>query len=253
VNTGNVKAYKAGFSVDDGTGTEPTMDGKWTTNDEWTDSFKDQLYGGFDGIFRVKYASSYPDWVHQYFLIELFSDNTNDAGDYWQLCYASAAEFTFPDYSNPPGGTTPGTTCLRIDFVGHAQAGLTIYKGTGTGWGVLTGYTWPTNIQIVDSISASPSNSTPHWIVEIKVDHMYSGFGIAPNFWIRVAAYDASNSAAGVKAWPPESSVNVPDDWGLMTALQTAIPEGLTIGVMVLISSVAVIVSTRYFRKQPKI
>jgi hypothetical protein len=31
------------------------------------------------------------------------------------------------------------------------------------------------------------------------------------------------------------------------------VPEGLTIGVMVLLSTVAVIVSTRYFRKQPKI
>jgi hypothetical protein len=35
--------------------------------------------------------------------------------------------------------------------------------------------------------------------------------------------------------------------------VDNAIPEGLTVGVMVLLSAVAVIVSTRYFRKPPKI
>lgn len=36
-------------------------------------------------------------------------------------------------------------------------------------------------------------------------------------------------------------------------AVDSAIPEGLTVGVMVIVSSVAVIVGTRYFRKQAKI
>jgi hypothetical protein len=52
------------------------------------------------------------------------------------------------------------------------------------------------------------------------------------------------------------SSANVPNDWGEQDYSDftgVTAPEGLTIGVMVALSSVAVVVSARYFRKQPKI
>ena len=39
----------------------------------------------------------------------------------------------------------------------------------------------------------------------------------------------------------------------IATSNMTVVPEGLTIGVMLLLSTVAVIVSARYFRKQPKL
>lgn len=246
-NTGTVKAYKAGYSADDYVATiTPTMDGQWTTTDEWTDAQEVHLEGSLNAIFRLKYVSNYPTSVDQYWLIEFFSDTTNDADDYWQLCYAASTTLG----GNPIGGTTPQTDCLRIDYTGHNSATLTLYKGTGTGWSVFTDYTVPTHIQIVDSISASPSLSTPHWIVEIKVEHIH--FNIMTYFWVRLAAYDASNSAAGVQAWPA-SSVDVPNDWGLINALQTVIPETFPIGVMLVLSSVAVIVGSRYFRKGTRI
>jgi hypothetical protein len=247
INTGTVSAYKAGYSVDDYVATiTPTMDGKWTTTDEWTDAQEVHLEGSLNAIFRLKYVSNYPTSVNQYYLIEFFGDNTNDAGDYLQICYASAATFG----GTPIGGTTPQTDCLRIDYVGHTQTGLALYKGTGTGWSPSADYTWGTTIQIVDSISASPLDSTPHWIAEIMIEHIH--YNIQPEFWIRVAVYDASRSAAGVQAWPA-SSVDVPNDWGLMNALQTVIPETFPIGVMLVLSSVAVIVGSRYFRKGTRI
>jgi hypothetical protein len=51
------------------------------------------------------------------------------------------------------------------------------------------------------------------------------------------------------------SSADVPDGWGLNSADISGgtIPEGLTIGLMVALSSVAVVVSARYFRKPPKL
>jgi hypothetical protein len=246
-NTGTVKAYKAGYSLDDYIAAiTPTMDGQWTTTDEWADTPGAQLDGSLDAIVKSKYVTNYPTSVDQYWLIEFFSDTTNDADDYWQLCYAASTTL----FGTPIGGTTPQTDCLMINYTGHSQAGLTVYKGTGTGWSVFTDYTVPTHIQIVDSISASPLSSTPHWIVEIKVEHIH--FNIMTEFWVRAAAYDASNSAAGVQAWP-DSSADVPNDWGLINALQTVIPENFSIGVMLLLSSVAVIVGSRYFRKRTRI
>lgn len=244
MKTGTVSApYQPGYEVTDYIAiTTPTMDGNWTTTDEWNDTDVRQLNGTLDAIFRLKYtmATDY-SWIDQYYLIEFFDDNTTDAGDYWQICYASATTFQ----GDPIGGTTPQTDCLMINFTGHS--GLALYKGDGTGWVAFTNYTEPDDIEIVDSISASPSNSTPHWIAEIKIEHVH--FGIQPNFWIYVAAYDESNSDAGVQSWPPGSS-DVPDDWGFMDAPGTQIPEALTIGVMVLLSSVSVLVVSHYFRKR---
>lgn len=107
----------------------------------------------------------------------------------------------------------------------------------------------PTDVQIVESISATPASSTPHRVVEIKIEHVH--FTINPEFWIRIAAYDASNSAAGVQAWP-EGSPDVPNDWGLMNAMTTVIPETFPIVVLLVLSSVAVLVGSRYFRKETR-
>ena len=244
MKTGTVRAYQAGYEVNDYVAvTDVTVDGNWTTPDEWTDAEEKQLDGDLNATFRLKYGSGYPDWVNQYYLIEFFDDITDDAEDYWQICYATAAEL----YGTPIGGTTPQTDCFMLDFVGHDSAGFTFYVGDGSSWVESTAYTWETNIYIVDSFGTSPLSDTPHWVAEVMIEHI--SFGIQPEFWIRVAAYDASNADAGVQAWP-DSSADVPDDWGLMNALQVPIPEALTIGVMMLLSSVSVLVGYHYFRKR---
>jgi hypothetical protein len=65
--------------------------------------------------------------------------------------------------------------------------------------------------------------------------------------------YDASNAAQGWVAWPPTNETN-PSRWGSIPTYEAApAPEGLTIGVMLAVSAVAVVVSIRYFRKPPKL
>ena len=245
MKTGTVRAYQEGYEVNDYEAiTTPTIDGQWTTPDEWTDAAEKQLDGDLNATFRLKYVTGYPDWVNQYFLIEFFDDTTNDRDDYYQICYASAAEFG----GTPIGGTTPQTDCDRFDFEGHDYfIGLRYYKGTGTAWDQSTDYTRPTDIEVFDLLSASPLDSNPHWIFEIKIEHIH--FNIQPEFWIYVAAYDASHSGAGVQSWPSGSS-DVPNDWGLMNSMEGPIPETLNIGVMVLLSSVSVLVGSHCFRKR---
>jgi hypothetical protein len=245
---GTVKAYQEGYEVTDyQLITTPTLDGQWTTDEEWTDTDEEQLEGDLDAIFRLKFeGGGYPDAINQYFLIEIFNDTTDDAGDYWQMCYAYATTLQ----EDPTGGTTPQTDCLKFEFMGHdnASSGLTIYQGDGSGWVAGPAYTWPNDIEVVSSISASPLDSNPHWIFEIKIEHIH--FAIQPNFWIYVAVHDDSNATA-VQSWPTGSS-DVPDDWGSMIASNDPIPEALTVGVVVLLLSVAVAVSFYFLRKRPK-
>jgi len=110
------------------------------------------------------------------------------------------------------------------------------------------------------TIGTSTFNSTyAHWIAELRFEKAgimdISGpAGYAPN--IKVAWYDASNSAAGVKEWPPASGDN-PSKWGIEAGAPSAnpnpdvtIPEPLTIASVVLLSFVAVLVGFRFSRKR---
>jgi hypothetical protein len=235
-----VRAYYEGYSTTNYQAIEtPVEDGKWTTPDEWIDA---DVPTNLPATFNWRDKWTWPSNIIEHFLIEFFTDNTTDAGDYFQLCVDC----------NANGGTAPQDDDFRIDYVGHDVSGLTVYQGNGAGWEEYSDYTWPDQIYINESISSSPLDSNPHWIIEVLMDRTkfdVSGAGYAP--WIRIAVYDESNSSAGVQAWPPTSQ-DVPDDWGLDTGTTENIPETLTIVAVVLLSFVAVAVSFYCLRKRPK-
>lgn len=246
IKAGIVEAQQAGYEVTDyQLTTTPTIDGQWTTQDEWIDCEERQLEGDLNATFRLKFeGTNYPTSIDQYFLIEFFNDTTEDVNDYWQICYAAATTL----YEDPIGGTTPQTDCLKFEFIGHDNSSITVYQGDGADWVAGPTFTWPDHVEVVGSMSSSPLESNPHLIYEIKIEHIH--FNIQPNFWIYVAVHDESNSSA-VQSWPPGSS-DVPDDWALMTSSNDPIPETLTISTIILLSLVAVAVSFRFVRKLPK-
>ncbi len=238
-----VNAYVVGYEYTDYQATQTHVeDGKWTTTSEWTDAMTTpSLVAGF----HWRGTWTWPSNILQHFIVEVFTDSTNDTGDIIRVCYDCAAN----------GGAAPQADDVKIELVGNRLSGLSVYKGNGTGWSKYTGWT-AADVAAVASISSSPLNSTLHLIVEILVDKNtvadVSQGGYLP--WIYVSAFDASNSAAGVKAWPtaPPSSADVPNSWGLETGTTENIPEGLTIVAVALLSSVAVVVSFYFFRKRPK-
>ena len=230
MNTGIVKASEPGYErIDYNPNVPPTIDGAWTTTAEWTLNGEVTMIGT-DLAFRSVWIMD--ETVTDTFLVEFFTDNTNDTGDYWQMCIDG----------DQSGGTTPQTADYRIDVVGHTN--LTAYQGTGTGW---TEVTPPGSLIWANSISASPTNSTPHWILEITFIKSDLGAGIYWNF--RLAAYDESNET--LLAWPPTPR-DEPARWGVQDYLMEVIPEGFTIGFVVLMTSAAMIVSIYFLRKRPK-
>ena len=239
-----INAYETGYETTNYQATdEIVMDGAWssgtwTYGGEWEDSaVPPNLPDTF--LWRQKWTQ--PADIIQHFLIEAYTDNTTDTGDYFEFCIDLDAD----------GGTAPQANDFRLIYEGHGN--LTVYEGDGVGWVEYTDYTVPNHIQIEESISFSPSNSNPHWIIEFKLNKNkfdISGANYAP--WIRLAVYDATNDTAGVQAWPLDSSPDVPDEWGLETGTTETIPEALTIGVVVLLSSVAVAVSFYCLRRRPR-
>jgi len=232
--TAPVNAAAAGFShTTYSLANAVTLDGKWTTDAEWADTDITGFGAGQTVIFRSKWGAN-DDFsvITQYLLVEILNDNTNDTGDYWQFCFDG-------DIS---GGTAPQTGDVRIDITGHKT--LTAYNGNGAGW---TQVAAPASFTWSNTNASSPTSSTPHWILEVIIDKI--SFGIGANWWLRIAVNDASNAAAGVRAWPPTSR-DVPNDWGDIPYQMTTTPEGLGFGVMALLSSVVVFAGFFGLRKR---
>jgi len=237
-----VNAFVSGYEWTDYQATQThTEDGKWTTSSEWTDAMTPpNLVSGF----HWRGSWTQPGDILQHFIVEAFTDNTNDTGDIVRVCYDCAAN----------GGTAPQTDDVMVELVGNRLSGLSVYKGNGTGWAKYTGWT-ATDANAAASISSSPLSSTPHLIVEILVDKTttadVSQAGYVP--WIYVSAYDASNNAAGVKSWPPapSSSAAVPNSWGQESGTLDNIPEGFAIGTVAVLSFIAIVVGF-FLRKRQK-
>jgi hypothetical protein len=238
VNIGTVLASQAGYSITEVYGGGAiTLDGKWTSSSEWP------LDGAWiDNRFNVsnaRYAYKMDTNAGPYqmsWLIE-WHDTTNDAGDIWILCIDGAAD----------GGTAPQTDDVKIQITGHQS--LSVFAGTGTTWGANS-----SSLAAVpkwkDSLTTSSYDAVNHWIVEIYADKGSLGaWGANPppeGFYI--AMYDAT--ANQWTSWPPGQSPNSPNNWGLIATYDTTVPEGLTVGVLVLLSSAAVLLGSFFVRKR---
>ena len=211
----------------------PTIDGDWTSDDEWTDGEITPI--GEDAACRSTWDMGDEDVMTRW-VVEFFSDTTDDPEDYWQVCFDGDQSM----------GSAPQATDFKFEITGHGD--LVWYEGDGTDW--TEKELDETEIEWASSLSDSPTNSTAHWILEFQIPKNLGSVLLSMTWNLRVAVYDASNSEAGELAWPPDSDADVPDTWGMENFAMEPIPEGLSFGVLVLLSSAAVIVATVVLRKR---
>jgi hypothetical protein len=231
----------------------PTVDGTYAVGAEWLASGTQTF--GTNGVFRDMWTMT-PNLAC--LLIET-TDATNDAGDYWVVCYDSteAGGATEPD-----GGTAPKTNDYKLVVTGHgASATVQWFKGTGTGWSTTPATVSAGLLTQAQSLSATPMIGTPHYVLELYIDKSDTSLGTVPMgyTWAQyVAYYDAHDGGNGLQQWPPTpASANVPDGWGYITYVQEPnptpnIPEGIGIIVILSVSSVA-IAGSMLLRKRQRI
>jgi hypothetical protein len=230
-----VSAAKPGYTINNYIATTvPTIDGNWTTPDEWTDAEERELDGSLTVYFSLKYklvsGTSY-----NYVLIDFLNDTTDDSSDGWMICIDAHHD----------GGSTPQTDDYRISLTGHSFSGLHVYKGDGSSWVETTDFNWGTDLAIVNGINPSPHLSTPHWICEFKINATWCD--LLNDYTIRVAASDASGG--GNQVWP-DSTSSVPDDWGQTVTKFEVIPEFSSLLIPLVLMTAALIAVLAYKRKQ---
>jgi hypothetical protein len=255
--SGNVAAYNAAYTHTDYlSGTVPTIDGQYAQGDDWVASGTQTF--GTNGIFRDEWTFT-P--VAYCILIET-TDNTNDAGDYWQVTFDSTAD---GGATEPNGGTAPKTDDYMVNVTGHGTtATCQWYKGNGATWTPVTSPSSANFIQ-AQSLSSSPKIGTPHYILEMFIDKTNTELGtviMGYNWAQYVAYYDAHVGGNGLQSWPPASATppgnpNVPDSWGYIPYAFEAnptpdVPENIGIIVVLAVSSIAV-AGVALLRKRQKI
>ena len=203
----------------------PTIDGKWTTPDEWTDG--EETWIGTDVVFRTTLDSGITRWI-----VEFLTDTTDDSGDYWRFGFDG-------DQSGSDG------VVFKWEITGHDD--WTIYQGIGGTWAERQSTIDDSPFEYAESFSSSPTSSTPHWILEFQVpkDELGYPLGDVWNFYLEV--YDNSNPE--FLAWPP-TDPDDPDTWGIENYSTEPIPEGLTFAVMALLTTVSMLVGYKYFIKR---
>jgi hypothetical protein len=221
------EAYSAG-GVD--------LDGQWGETEWDSNSVWVEYIDPYDARFGYKMAMGETQYYMSWILD--FPDDTDDAGDVWQICLDGTAA----------GGTAPTTDCNKIEITGDT---LAVYVGDGAGWEEMEGadVLWAKNFTTTGDWA---SYAEDHYVVEVMADKGSLGAWGAnpPPEGLRVAHYDADNDTW--IQWPPESDQAVPDGWGLIADYGDLVPESLSLGVIVLLSTAAAAITLYFFHKRPK-
>jgi hypothetical protein len=237
---GTALASEPGYSITEVYGgAAVTLDGKWGSG-EWAsdNSWIDNRFNVTNARFAYKMDSTATYMMS--WLVE-WHDTTTDANDRWIICIDGNAD----------GGTAPQADDVKIEIVGHQS--LTVSAGTGTGWGANSS-TLASAVKWKDSLATSTYDAVTHWVLEVQADKGSLGAWGAnpPPEGIYTAMYDASNPTQSA-AWPSGTPVNVPNRWGVIATYDTTVPESLDLGVLVLLSSVAVMVGSFFVRKRSRL
>jgi len=95
VSAGTVGAYKEGYTRDSfGLKNAVTLDGKWTTGIEWEEGYLTNFGTNVSFKNKGEIISYTPPDVWEYIIVESL-DNTDDAGDYWQICFTARFQTTY--------------------------------------------------------------------------------------------------------------------------------------------------------------
>ena len=231
----NCVSAQGGERISWSTGVVPTIDGEWTTDEEWTTNGEETPMG--EGA-TCRSSWDFGDVVMTRWLVEFFSDTTDDDEDYWEFCMDG----------DQSGGSAPAAGDYKFVITGNTD--LVWYEGDGSGWAEVS--LDETEIEWACSLSESPTNGTAHRILEFQIPKNSGTVQLGITWNLRMAVYDASNSEAGELAWPEGSDADDPSGWGMENYTAEVIPEGLSFGIMVLLSSAAVIGASVVLRKRSK-
>lgn len=198
-----------------------TIDGKWTTADEWSDASVNPMTVYCYSVIRDAKAFVYAkhDNSSLYFLVDFVSALSIKGFDF-------AAITIQPSHA---GGQYPQSDDLRFDSKYPSGGIISRYSpassGVGGNW---KSFVLPPGVIIAMSISDSPNQVQPHEITEFQIPlSIFSKMQETVGF--RVSAGYGNGSSYTAVAWPLGTLPLTPETWGELTILPNAMPQSTAI------------------------
>ena len=200
-----------------------TVDGKWTTLEEWSDSLETPLYKSFSstlngtGYFYTKHDSDYV-----YALLDFISDASQDQYD---------QSVVFLDTGHDGGSVAKvDDYAFALIWTNMTSSRFSMWKGTGAGWQTVDSqiaFLTPVPGSLAaSSLSASPRSSTLHMVYEFRIPKTIFAASSSSIGLAMVLAHKAAPPSAEVLlTWPRDTLRDIPDKWGELTFSSTPIPE----------------------------
>ena len=233
MTVGTAMALNYDFSFSENWAGAATIDGTWTFTEEWVVGMPHQIGTDQKGMWIMQANTDSGGYWPEY-LVE-FADGTQDPGDIIRVCMTSAGEDSAPTMAE-----------MKVEIQGLTTK--KVFDGTGSGW---TDSASASAALAAATVGTTAHDPAPHVIAEFQIQKEMWGMG-APPMGVHIGCYDATTDTW--VNWPPESSADNPSTWGVIEGYSAdPWPEGLTIGVMLALSSVAAVVSLRYFKKPTKL
>lgn len=200
-----------GSQISDPVASKPvTIDGKWTTSDEWSDASVTVMptyVGSPNNATAYLYAKH--DSSHFYFLVDFVSATSLSVSD----DYASIT--IDPTHDD---GASSQSDDLRFNSK-YPTGGVMLEGGSGGGNGAL-----PSGVLIAMSMGNSSNLNQLHEITEFRIP--FSVFtGLQNTIGFRATAAHGSGSAYTAVSWPIGSLSGYPRTWGELTLSATPMPE----------------------------
>ena len=234
LTVGTAMALNYDFGFPENWAGEAIIDGAWTNTEEWMIGMPHQMGTDQKGMWIMQANTDSGGYWPEY-LVE-FADGTPDAGDKIWVCMTSDGETS----------TTPTIAEVKVELQGTSTKN--VFDGTGSGWAASPS---ASAAHAAGTRGTTAHDPAEHVIAEFRIEKEMWGMG-APPLGVHIGCYDESTNNTVV--WPPGSSADNPMTWGVIDGYTAdPWPEGLTIGVMLALSSVAAVVSLRYFKKPPKL
>jgi len=192
-----------------------TIDGKWTTPDEWSDAVGVTMFLGLNSNYGngTAYLYAKHDANNFYFLIDYVSATTLYPND-------SVALEIDPLHD---GGNIPQPDDRYIYSIYPSGGGM--INGTGGNDWSCCSYL-PAGVKVAMSMNTSPNLPQPHEITEIQIP--FSIFpGLQDTIGFAAAAITGIGAAGRLAIWPHNYYRNIPNTFGELTISPnpTPIPE----------------------------
>jgi hypothetical protein len=205
-----VRAFEGGLITSPLSSNPVTIDGKWTTPDEWSDAVVVKMYFGITSTTQgngTAYLYAKHDASNFYFLIDFISATTlSPAQD------GGAVQID----SKHDGGNTAGPDDVRFEAM---WAGGSMAIGTG-GSDLSWDHPLPSGVHVAFSMSSSPNSATPHEVSEFEIP-----FSTFPQLQNTIGFAAAAHTPYQLAIWPHVYYVSIPSTWGELTISSTPVPE----------------------------